>query len=90
MKVMGRIYFSGLLNNGKRDLSIVGEGVEPDKETRLGSYIMISQGRHLKGSDREGILVGQGVATTLGLKPERHGGAGDVRRRRRWATSTSK
>ena len=68
-EVMGRIYFSGLLNNGKRDLSIVGEGVEPDKETRLGSYIMISQGRHLKGSDREGILVGQGVATTLGLKP---------------------
>ncbi|MBS0347061.1 MAG: ABC transporter permease [Proteobacteria bacterium] len=68
-QVMGRIYFSGLLNNGKRDLSIIGEGVEPDKETKLGSFIMISEGRHLKDSDREGILLGQGVAKTLGLKP---------------------
>jgi putative ABC transport system permease protein len=68
-QVMGRIYFSGLLNNGKRDLSIIGEGVEPDKETKLGSFIMISEGRHLKDSDREGILIGQGVAKTLGLKP---------------------
>lgn len=68
-QVMGRIYFSGLLNNGKRDLSIIGEGVEPDKETKLGSFIMISEGRHLKDSDHEGILVGQGVARTLGLKP---------------------
>ena len=68
-EVMSRIYFSGLLNNGKRDLSIVGEGVEPDKETRLGSFIMISEGRHLKDSDHEGILIGQGVAKTLNLKP---------------------
>lgn len=68
-QVMGRIYFSGLLNNGKRDLSIIGEGVEPDKETTLGSFIMISEGRHLKDTDREGILLGQGVAKTLGLKP---------------------
>lgn len=67
--VMGRIYFSGLLNNGKRDLSIIGEGIEPDKENRLGSFIMISAGRHLTDKDREGVLLGQGVAKTLGLKP---------------------
>lgn len=67
--VMGRIYFSGLVNNGKRDLAIIGEGVEPDKETKLGSFIMISAGRHLANADREGILLGQGVANTLGLKP---------------------
>jgi putative ABC transport system permease protein len=67
--VMGRLFFTGLLNNGKRDLSIVGEGVEPDKEARLGSFIRISEGRQLTDKDRDGILVGAGVARTLGLKP---------------------
>jgi len=67
--VMGRIYFSGLLNNGKRDLAIIGEGVEPDKETKLGSFIMITAGRHLSNKDAEGILIGQGVAKNLGLNP---------------------
>lgn len=67
--VMGRIYFSGLLNNGRRDLAIIGEGVEPDKETKLGTFIMITEGRHLSNKDTEGILLGQGVAKTLGLRP---------------------
>ncbi len=57
--VMGRLFFTGLLNNGKRDLSIVGEGVEPDKEAQLGSFIRISEGRQLTDKDRDGILVGQ-------------------------------
>lgn len=67
--VMSRLYFSGLLNNGKRDLAIIGEGVEPDKEAKLGSFITISAGRQLTAKDRDGILVGYGVAKTLGLAP---------------------
>lgn len=66
---LARLFFSGLLNNGKRDLAIVGEGVEPDKEARLGSFIQIVAGRQLKDQDRDGILVGAGVAKSLGLKP---------------------
>ncbi|WP_079436408.1 ABC transporter permease [Zoogloea sp. LCSB751] len=68
-EVMARIFFTGLLNNGKRDLSIFGEGVEPDKEVQLGSFITIAAGRHLTDKDRDGILIGQGVAKTLGLNP---------------------
>jgi putative ABC transport system permease protein len=67
--VMSRLAFSGLLNNGRRDLAIVGEGVEPGKESRLGSLLSITAGRQLAGTDRSGMLVGQGVAQSLGLKP---------------------
>lgn len=66
---MARVNFSGLLNNGRSDLSIVGEGVEPDKEAKLGSHLRISEGRQLANADAYGILVGQGVATSLKLKP---------------------
>jgi putative ABC transport system permease protein len=67
--VMGRLFFSGLMNNGRRDLAIIGEGVEPGKEAKLGSFIHITSGRQLADDDRDGILLGQGVAHNLGLKP---------------------
>ncbi len=67
--VSARLSFSGLLNNGKRDLAIIGEGIEPDKEARLGTYISVTQGRALKDDDTFGMMVGQGVAQALGLKP---------------------
>ena len=39
--VMARVSFSGLLNNGKADLPIIGEGIEPAKEARLGTALSI-------------------------------------------------
>jgi putative ABC transport system permease protein len=67
--VMARIGFSGLLNNGKTDLSIVGEGIEPDREARLGTYMTLLAGRQLSDRDRFGALLGQGVAQALNLAP---------------------
>ncbi len=67
--VSNRLYFSGLLNNGKRDLAVVGEGIEAAKEAELGSYLSIVAGRQLEGKDADGILLGQGVAQTLAVKP---------------------
>jgi putative ABC transport system permease protein len=67
--VLGRLHFSGLLNNGRTDLSIVGEGIEPDKEAKLGTYLLVSAGRRLTDEDRFGVLVGQGVANALRLVP---------------------
>lgn len=67
--VMARTSFSGLLNNGKTDLPIVGEGIEPDKELRLGTFVVIRQGRPLRGEDAYGIEIGEGVAKSLGLHP---------------------
>lgn len=70
--VTARIQFAGLLNNGRTDWPIIGEGVEPDREARLSSFLKISQGRQLKNSDAFGILVGEGVAQALKIKPGDH------------------
>lgn len=71
-QVSARLSFAGLLNNGRRDLAIIGEGIEPDKENKLGTYMKLSAGRNLRDSDRFGMLIGQGVARSLGLKPGDH------------------
>lgn len=70
--VMARLNFSGLLNNGRTDLPIIGEGVEAQQEAALGSSISITQGRQLRDSDTFGILIGHGVAQALNLKPGSH------------------
>jgi putative ABC transport system permease protein len=67
--VLTRVHFSGLLNNGRTDWPIVGEGVEPSKEAKLGSFIRIVAGRQLADDDAYGTLIGQGVAKALNLSP---------------------
>lgn len=63
-----RLSFSGLLNNGKRDLAIVGDGVEPERESHEGQYLKIVEGRELSKKDTFGVMIGQGVARSLGLR----------------------
>ena len=65
--VMARLNFSGLINTGRSDLPIVGEGVEPDKEAALGSSLQLLEGRQLTDNDSFGILIGAGVARGLKL-----------------------
>lgn len=65
--VMARLAFSGLLGNGTADLPIVGEGVEPDKEAQLASFVTIVSGRALEARDRYAAVVGQGLAESLRL-----------------------
>ena len=67
--VLGRLYFAGLLNNGRSDLPIIGEGVEPDREARLGSGMVITAGRRLRDTDETGMMVGHGLAHALKLVP---------------------
>lgn len=66
-EVAARLNFSGLLNNGRRDLAIIGEGIEASKEARLGGYLKVIAGRQLSDEDTFGMMVGQGVAAALGL-----------------------
>ena len=65
---LARLGFTGVINNGKRDLGIIGEGVEPSAEAELGTYLQYVEGRALRDSDKDGIVLGQGVAKSLGLK----------------------
>lgn len=67
--VMARMNFSGLINNGRADLPIIGEGIEPDKEAHLGTAITIVAGRPLQDTDTSGVVIGEGVAVALGLHP---------------------
>jgi putative ABC transport system permease protein len=70
--VMARLNFSGLLNNGRSDLPIIGEGVEAEQEAVLGSSVSIIAGRQLNDKDAFGIVLGHGVARGLKLKPGDH------------------
>ncbi len=67
-KVFARLNFSGVINNGKRDLGIIGEGIEPAAEGQVSTYLRYVEGRPLSERDADGIVVGQGVAKSLGLK----------------------
>jgi putative ABC transport system permease protein len=65
---MARINFSGLLNTGRSDLPIIGEGGEPDLEAKLGTSVQFTEGRQLTDKDAFGIVIGYGVAKSLKLK----------------------
>jgi putative ABC transport system permease protein len=67
--VMARLKFSGLLSNGRSDNAIIGEGVEPDREERLGTYVDMVAGRKLRKDDAFGVVIGEGVAKAQKLKP---------------------
>lgn len=68
-EVMARLNFSGLANNGQADLPILGEGIEPGKEARLGTATTLVAGRMLQDGDAYGAAIGEGVAAALQLKP---------------------
>src|SRR5512139_263670 len=67
--VMTRVNFSGLASNGRADLPVVGEGVEADKEARLGTAISFIAGHTLRDNEPFGVIVGEGVAAALQLVP---------------------
>lgn len=68
VETMTRINFFGLVNNGRTDLPIIGEGVEAEKEAReFGDYFFIIEGRQLAADDQYKILLGEGVARSLNL-----------------------
>lgn len=67
--VMGRLNFSGLLNNGRTDFAVVAEGVEPAAEARLGTSLRYVAGGALSADDPGGLVIGEGVAQALKLAP---------------------
>lgn len=68
-RTMARLSFTGLLNNGKADVPVLGEGIEPEQEAELAKSISVLEGRALAAADRRGMMVGEGLARTLKLRP---------------------
>ncbi len=67
VEVLPRISFSGLLSNGRTTYPIIGEGIDPQKERKLSSYMRFSAGGALPDKDKFTIIVGKGVASALDL-----------------------
>lgn len=68
-QIASRIQFSGLLSNGRTSLPFAGEGLEPEKEARLSTHLLIKEGRTLADSDAFGALLGEGLARALKIRP---------------------
>lgn len=66
---MSRISFSGLLNKDRADMPVIGEGVEPAPEARLGTSLRFVAGRALNASDRFAAVIGKGLADALAVNP---------------------
>ena len=68
IKITGaRMSFGGLISHGESTISFIGEGVEPDKEESLSSYLFIPKGKGLSLTEPKGIIMGLGLAANLGV-----------------------
>lgn len=67
---MQRLNFFGVINNGRNELPILGEGIDAAREAaHFGRFFYVIEGRTLEASDSHRILVGEGVAEALRLHP---------------------
>ncbi len=64
-----RLSINGLISHGDSTISFIGEGVSPDREIVLSQSLTIVQGEQLSPADRNGIIIGEGLAANLGLAP---------------------
>ena len=68
LNVAPRLKFTGLISLGNSTLSFLGQGLDPQQEAGGNDAMVIEAGAPLSNSDREGILLGQGLAKNLGAK----------------------
>ena len=66
--VAPRLAFNALLSRGDTTVSVIGEGVMPEKERELGRSIAISQGQALASEESDQIVVGEGLAALAGVQ----------------------
>ena len=67
---MQRLNFFGVVNNGRNELPILGEGIDAAREAaHFGRFFYVIDGRTLEAEDSHRILVGEGVAEALRLRP---------------------
>ena len=72
--VMPRLTFAGIVSHGETTVSFVGEGVDPEKEQEkerlapageINKFITVSQGKGLSADDAKGVILGDGLASSL-------------------------
>lgn len=70
-----RLPFFGLLSTGDLSVSVLCQGVDPERERRMGAErtgagpsLSLLAGENLRNGDKYGVLLGKGLAETLGAK----------------------
>ena len=66
--VAPRLTVSGLISHGDQTASFLGEGIDAALEAPFERFVTITSGRGLATDDPEAIIVGEGLASNLGLK----------------------
>lgn len=66
--VAPRLAFAGLASHGERNVSFVGEGVEPEQERTMSKALIVEEGRNLGAIDAREAILGEGLARSLGLR----------------------
>ena len=64
-----RLLFTGLLSKGESTVSFLGEGIDPEKESPITRAITIQQGKDLTESGPNSVLLGEGLAASIGALP---------------------
>lgn len=67
--VTPRLAFNGLLSSGEDTVSFIGEGVDPPREALVARAIHIIEGRDLTDSPTDSVILGQGLAASIGAAP---------------------
>ncbi|MEN9727481.1 MAG: hypothetical protein RL434_1847 [Pseudomonadota bacterium] len=63
-----RLNFAGLASLEDTTVSFLGEGVTPETEADLAREIVIDEGRALSADDSTGVILGKGLANSLGAR----------------------
>lgn len=67
--VSPRLAFSGLISRGETTLTFSGEGMDPELERPIARDVTIIAGRDLANDEDRAVLLGEGLANSLGAKP---------------------
>lgn len=67
--VAPRMAVTGLISHGDTTVSFIADGVDPKKEARLSKALRIVKGRDLSGANTQEVILGRGLARTLGVGP---------------------
>lgn len=67
VSVAPRIKFTGLISHGEATSSFLGQGLDPAREVGAKKGIVIDAGEPLSNADPQGIVLGRGLATSLGV-----------------------
>lgn len=63
-----RLSLNGLISLGDTTVSFLGEGIDPVKEVPISSRIHLMAGRALTEHDKRAVMLGEGLAHSLGAK----------------------